>query len=414
MWSGLVVLCLGVVWLVWSLLPGMAARWVFATLETDWGIVGRAGQVDLNPVRLEVRVWDLTLSAVGADELPFLTADALTVELPWSAVFGAPAIDLLEIVGPALSVRLTADGTSNLPVFPPAEASSDPPGEPLRLGVVEVHRGSVSWVDEARALQVMVDSVELQLRPANDEGSQTTGQLTLSTPTRITWGARETAIEPLLARLTLDASTLAIRDFVATAPEGRLALDGDIALGASAPTLGFDYALALDLTRLATWLDLAPALSGAVGIVGRVDGPLVAPEISARLESERVGWDELAVLDVTARARLAGGRLSVDELRASLAGGTVEGDGTVTLRGDGTVTLRGDGTSGEISLSWSDLSADLLSAAAWPTRPVAIRSSLTGAADAAWTGHDPKAWVVALDSRHRAPPDAGTSGIPIE
>ncbi len=56
MWGGFAVLCVGVVSLAWSLLPGMAARWVFTTLETDWGIVGRAGQVDLNPVRLEVRV----------------------------------------------------------------------------------------------------------------------------------------------------------------------------------------------------------------------------------------------------------------------------------------------------------------------------------------------------------------------
>jgi len=43
MWGGFVVLCVGMAWLVWSLLPGMAVRWVFARLERDWGIVGRAG-----------------------------------------------------------------------------------------------------------------------------------------------------------------------------------------------------------------------------------------------------------------------------------------------------------------------------------------------------------------------------------
>ena len=73
-------------------------------------------------------------------------------------------------------------------------------------------------------------------------------------------------------------------------------------------------------------------------------------------------------------ARLAGGRISVDEFHASLAGGTVEGAGTVTLTGEG--------TSGEVSLSWAELSADLLLAAVWPPRPVAIASSLTGTADA--------------------------------
>ena len=405
MWGGFAVLCVGVAWLVWSLLPGMAVRWVFGRLERDWGIVGRAGQVELSPFTLDVRVRDLTLSAVGADEQPFLTAEAVTVELPWSAVLGAPAIDLLEVVGPVLSVRQTADGTSNLPVLPPGEPSLDRPGESLRLGVVAVHRASASWVDEARGLRVMVGSAELELRPT-DEGSQTTGQLTLSTPTRITWGTRETAIDPLSVRLGLDASTLAVRDFVATAPEGRLALDGDIALGAPVPALGFDYSLDLELTRLATWLVGAPAMSGTVRIAGRLDGPPAVPLVSARLESERIGWDDLEARGVTASARLAGGRMSVDEFHASLAGGTVEGAGTVTLTGDG--------TSGEVSLSWADLSADLLLAAVWPPRPVAIASSLTGTADASWTGHDPRAWVVTVDSRHRAIRDAVMPGIPLD
>ena len=406
MWGGFAVLCVGVVWLVWSLLPGVAAGWVFATLERNWGIEGRAGQVDLSPFTLEVRVRDLTLSAAGADEQPFLTADAVTVELPWPAVFGAPAIDLLEVVGAVLSVRQTADGTSNLPVLPPGEPSSDRPGKSLQLGVVAVHRASASWVDEARGLRVMVDSVELELRPTDDDRSQTTGQLTLSTPTRITWGTRETVIDPLSVRLGLDSSTLAVRDFVATAPEGRLALDGDIALGAREPALGLDYSLDLDLTRLATWLAGAPAMSGTVRIAGRLDGPPAAPVVSARLESERIGWDDLEARGVTARARVAGGRVTLDGLRASLGGGTVKAAGTVTLTGDG--------TSGEVSLSWADLSADLLLAAVWPPRPVAIASSLTGTAEASWTGHDPRAWVVTVDSRHRAIRDAVMPGIPID
>ena len=305
-----------------------------------------------------------------------------------------------------LSVRQTADGTSNLPVLPPGEPSSDLPGESLRLGVVAVHRASASWVDEARALRVMMGSVELQLRPTDDDRSQTSGQLTLSTPTRITWGTRETAIDPLSVHLGLDSSTLAVRDFVATAPEGRLALDGNIALGALVPALGFDYSLDLDLTRLATWLAGAPAMSGTVRIAGRLDGPPAAPVVSARLESERVGWDDLEARGVTATARVAGGRVTLDELRASLGGGTVEAAGTVTLTGDG--------TRGEVSLSWTDLSADLLSATVWPTRPVPIESSLTGTLDASWTGYDPRSWVVTVDSRHRPIADAVMPGIPIE
>ena len=152
LWGGVAVLCIGVVWLAWSLLPGMAAGWVFATLETEWGVVGRAGQVDLDLVSLEVRVRDLTLAAAGTETQPFLTAEAVTLTLPWSAVFGAPAVDRLDIVAPVVSVRQGDDGTSNLPVLPPREASSDSPGEapparrhhrPPRVGLV-ARRGT--WV----------------------------------------------------------------------------------------------------------------------------------------------------------------------------------------------------------------------------------------------------------------------------
>ena len=409
MWGGFSVLCVGVVWLVWSLLPGVAAGWVFAMLEADWGLVGRAGQVELNPVTLVVRVRDLTLAAAGAEEQPFLTAEAVTVDLPWSVVFGAPAIDLLEVVAPVLSVRQTAAGTSNLPVLPPTARPPDPPdppGEPLRLGVVAVHGAAVSWVDDARALRVIVDPVEVELRPPDDDRSQTTGLLTLSTPSRISWGARETAIDPLSVRVTLDSATLAVRDLVMSAPEARLALDGDVALGESGTTLGFEYGLDLDLARVAAWFEGAPAMRGTVRLAGRLDGPPAAPVVTARLESDLIGWNELAARGVTASAGVAGGRVAIADLHAGLVGGTVAGKGAVTVTGDG--------TRGEVTLAWTDLDADRLAAAVWPTRPLLIASSLTGAVDAVWTGHDPQSWVVIVDSGHRAPDNAVVSSVPIE
>ena len=129
-------------------------------------------------------------------------------------------------------------------------------------------------------------------------------------------------------------------------------------------------------------------------------------EISARLESERIGWNALEARGVTASAAFAGGRVTVDDLHARLAGGTVEGEGAVTLTG-------GE-TSGDVTLSWTDLDADRLAAVVWPTRPLPIESSLTGTLDAAWTGHDPQSWVVTIDNRHRAPGDAVMPGIPID
>ncbi len=487
-WGGVAVLSVGVGWLGWSLLPGLATRWAFAAIETHWGVTADAGRVDLDLLTLEARVRDLTLAVVGAEESPFLTLKNATVDLPWSVVFGARAVDLIDIDAPAVSLRMFADGTSNLPVFPPGDPASnlpvfppgdpasnlpvfppgdpasnlpvfppgdpasnlpvfpnddpasdpngdpasdpndvpashpndalasdpngdpasdpndaptsDPAGEPWRLGVVRLNRASLSWVDEARQLGVTVDGADLRLNPAGDDGS-TAGVLTLSSPTRVTWGGHETAITPLEARLTLDASRLVVEGLVMEAPEGRIVLGGEIALETpeTGVGLGFDYGVDLDLTRLAAWLEDTDGLTGAVRITGRVDGPPADPTVTATLESERIGWDGLTADGVAGSARIAGGRVSVSDLRATVAGGV--------LGGEGTVTLTGDTPGGRIGLSWTDLDAGRLAASTWPTAPVELASSLTGTLAASWTSFDPRAWVVGLENRHRAAPGAG-------
>ena len=403
-----VILVLGV-WLAWSLLPGAAARWVFATLETDWGVIGRVGQVDLNPFTLQIRVRNLSLAAASTADVPFFTAEAVTLDLPWSAVFDTPAIDLVDVVGSVVSVRRTADGVSNLPARPPGAPRSSGPAEPVRpvrLGTLALHRASISWIDDVRALAVTAAPVELLLRPDGDGGARTAGPLRLAGPTRVVWGSKDTSLEPLTAQVTLAGSALEVRDLVVSVPQGRLALDGDVELGGSDPTVGVDYRLDLDLARAATWLEGGAALRGTVSVAGRLDGPLAAPGVSARLESERIGWDELEGRGLRVTGRLAGDRVTIDQFQAGFAGGAVEGTGGVTLTDAG--------TQGDVRLSWTDLDADLLSKAAWPTRPWAVPSRLTGTVDASWTGPDPGDWVVRLESRHRAPPGAAVPGLPME
>ena len=208
------------------------------------------------------------------------------------------------------------------------------------------------------------------------------------------------------ADLTLDSATLAVRGLVMRAPEAQLAIDGQVAFGASGMTLGFDYGLDLDLARVAAWIEGAPVMRGAVRVAGRLDGPAATPVVSARLESERIGWSEFDAHEVTASVGVADGRVAIDEFHLGLAGGTVDGAGAVMLTDDG--------TPGGVTLSWADLDADQLVAVVWPTRPQPIASVLTGEVDAVWTGRDPRSWVVTAESGHRAPDNAGGSTLPID
>ena len=393
----IVILAL-LLWLGWLRLPGMVSRWAFATLETEWGLVGRVDQINLNLATLRLDVRGLSLAAVGTVDQPFLTVGAAVVDLPWSVVLGTRAVDLIDIVAPVVTIRQSAAGVSNLPVLPSAAPAPSNPSEPWRLSVVSVEGAMVSWVDAAQGLSVATGPVGLQLRPAEDGGSETAGRLTVSSPIRVTANTRETSIEPLDLSLTLAPSALTIDGFVASAPEGRLEAAGELVFGPSTPAIGLEYAFDLALERLALWSAGAVELSGDLRVAGRLDGSPASPHVSVWLQGDRVGWNGLELADLAMSLTFDGGRLTVKEARAGLAGGVVEGTGAVTMTGAG--------TTGDLRLSWTDLNAELLPAAVWPDRPVGIASRLGGTAEASWSGHEPQDLVVVVVGRHDGPAEA--------
>lgn len=314
-------------WLGWLRLPEMVSRWAFATLETEWGLAGRVDQINLNLATLRLDVRGLSLAAVGTVDQPFLTVGAAVVDLPWSVVLGTRAVDLIDIVAPVVTIRQSAAGVSNLPVLPSAAPAPSNPSEPWRLSVVSVEGAMVSWVDAAQGLSVATGPVGLQLRPAEDGGSETAGRLTVSSPTRVTANTRETSIEPLDLSLTLAPSALTIDGFVASAPEGRLEAAGELVFGPSTPAIGLEYAFDMALARLALWSDGAVELSGDLRVAGRLDGSPASPHISVWLQGDRVGWNGLELADLAMSLTFDGGRLTVEEARAGLAGGCRRGDG---------------------------------------------------------------------------------------
>ena len=400
-WGGLAGGVVFGLWLASATLPESLTRWAFATVQTRWGIVVTADQVDLDLVALRARVETLTLAATGAEDRPFLTLAAATVDLPWSALLGSRKLDRVELVAPAVVVRQSADGTTNLP--PPSDMGRpSSPSDPWRLGVVAVEGASVSWVDDTRGLSLVIDPIELHLQPEETEGGRSAGLLTLSGQTPFTWGDRETLVAPLSTAVAIGLEGLSVTDLVATAPEGRLAVSGEVMFGASAPSVDLDYRGDLDLASLASWIPNALGLSGAVHVTGRVQGPAASPAVGASLAG-RAAWHDIEFGELVAIATLGDGRVTIEEASARLAGGTVEGAGAVTLTGEE--------SAGNIRLSWEDVSADRLSAQVWPDRPMPIESTLGGTAEASWSGHDPADLTVSAQSRHRA----STNGrLPVE
>ena len=126
--------------------------WAVARLRTGGGIQAAIGDLDYNLLTLGFSAHRITLAADGSD-LPFFSADAIRVNVPWTVVRGRIAIESLEIDNPTLTIVRLADGTFNLP------ASSGPATDPL-TGPIDVDRLIVNGL----ALRYE-DRLELLLQP---------------------------------------------------------------------------------------------------------------------------------------------------------------------------------------------------------------------------------------------------------
>lgn len=397
------VLVLGV-WLAWLVAQPLLVDWAFARLETDFGVAGRAGRVQIQPMGLGVVVEDLALAATGAEDTPFLTVARASVDLPWGVVTGARTVDLLELVDPALTIRRTVDGGSNLPVLPPSDpapASSDPP---WRVRVVGLQGGRVVWDDRSGAIEVVAGGIELALAP--EAGSAASGgTLRVDEPVHVSRETVQTRIEPFAAPLVVDGATVTLSELALTAVEGRLEVAGVLTGGDAGLELDMGYRLDVDLSRVGAWLPAAAPLAGALSVEGRVEGPAGAPAVTAALRGDDLGWDQFEAGGLTLDARWADGRLDVGGFRVDLAGGQVTG----TAR----VAPSAGATSGNVDLAWADLDLGSL-VSGWAPDALPVASTLHGALEAAWTGHAPGDWVLRIDSRHQAPRDAVTTGLSVE
>ena len=396
-------------WLLWAVVPGVAARWGFDLLETEYGVAGRAGEISFDPLRLRLRVRDLSLAVVDFEDQPFLTVDAVAVDVPWAVVFGTRAIQSIDIVDPVVSVSQTAEGASNLPTLPASDVAAEPdeasvaPGEPWQLGSVSIQGAMVSWTDATRELSVATGPIGLALQPTDLTAPESTGRLTVSSPTRLVLPMQETNIEPIDVALTLAPSALTFHDLVLAAPEGRLQADGAVGFGVPTAEIGLDYGLDLALQRLTSWSQGAVELTGALRVAGRVEGATTSPRVTMRVESERVGWNGLDLSDLVVALAFDGERLAVDQVRAGVAGGTVQASGTITLGGEE--------TAGDLRASWDDLRADIFSAVFLPGRPAPVVSTLDGTANLVWSGHEPQDISAVVESRHAG---TGAEGLALD
>ena len=142
-----------------------ALRYAVRTIEEQYDLHLDASRLDYNLAALRIGLADLRVSALDARDEPFVTADYLSVTLPWRTVLGYVAFNDISIANGRVFVRRREDGTSNLPAA--SEASgAEPPA--LRVEQLNIPQLAVDVRDEQAAMFLWMPSIALRLTP--DEG----------------------------------------------------------------------------------------------------------------------------------------------------------------------------------------------------------------------------------------------------
>ena len=355
------------------------ARWAFTILDQRYGVVAEAEELRLDLFRIDVRIRGLRLAARDRQAEPFLTVEDVSLELPWSILWGEPTVESIQLRRPRLSMLTTVDGLSNLPNVEPetsrTDATAAPPNVPV--GALEVEELALVWRDETRDLGFSLDGLSLTLDGAD---GATRGPLSLEGQGVVTRAGRTIPVSRLDGTLAFDGSTLGVEQVVTTVGEHTVVVNGRIEQALGDPRVELSYDATLDLASLAAWFDTAPGVVGGLGVSGGVSGAVSEPRVEVRLDGRDVAFGELAVDELRADARWADAVAVVDRLTARVAAGELSGRGRFAVGENETPST--------VELSWSHI--DPGQVALPVSLPPALIDGVTfdGEVAASWTALD--------------------------
>jgi len=314
---------------------------VISSLEA-LGLRVEAERLSYNLLTLGVQLDRVTLSAAHA-QTPFVTADLVRADFPWSAVWRGLAIESIDVERPRVVIVRDLAGTTNLP--PITTSGGAEPSVPILIGRLSIRGASVRVTDAVTGTSVLAPAVTLDMRQAG--GGPLAGALTAEEGVSIEHGGRRTSITTLAGALAFDGTVLSVRTFDVAAPELSLHVDGQIDLLTEDPTAVLRSTASVRLDRLAPWL----------------------------------GLDEPGVGDllVEGRAIVSRSMAEVEAFHVSVAGGDITGEGGIALEDNGTSA---------ITATWRDLALGPI-ARAVPAIPVRIASRSSGTLAMEWTGFAP-------------------------
>jgi outer membrane protein assembly factor BamA/autotransporter translocation and assembly factor TamB len=315
------------------------------------GVVARVDGLDYNLFTRTVHLSGVTLATPSAAATPFFSANDVRATFPLRTFFGHLEIQSLELESPRVTLLRDRDGRTNWP------AGSNEPAKPLSLAIGRARVGNLAfaWTDEQAKTRVNA-GISLDL---TSDGGDVAGPLTMTGPTSVRVGDRETAATALDGRLSWNDRDLSLHALALRAPEGTLHADGTIASLLADPRIDLTIVSDVDVAAASRWVTPERPIAGTAHAEARLAGPMAKPDI-----------------DLTA-------------LHASIAGGSITAKGRVSIDGPGSVRAE-----------WKRVDVpSLVDIALGPSTRWSPAARLDGSLTAQWTTPDLDHVQVTADSR---------------
>lgn len=297
--------------------PGRAlARTAVVSWLQSQGIAVSIERLTYNLLTLTVDLRGVRMRAAQA-ETPFLTADRIEADVPWSMLGGDIHIETIALTRPVVRIVRQADGTLNLPA---GGTGGGPPLPRLRIARLQLQEAVVSYDDARARHHVEVRNLTLGLDAAVDGGR---GRL--APGGRVSARAGDVALQGTLAGvLAYDGVGVTLDALGLTSELGAVRLDGRADIFGASPTLALGVSATIALEPVSKAFAIDPVAAGTVTLTGRVDGPRDNPAATVDARSDEIRWQHLVAHTVAVRATVTGEQVTVAAASARLGTGVLE------------------------------------------------------------------------------------------
>ncbi len=301
----------------------LVLRHVASVLRASYRIDVRAASLSYNVLTLSAELRGVELALVDTPSEPFAAADVLGVTFSARILIGDVNLQRISLVAPRIDIRRHDDGSDNLPRVSGAQSA----GEGFVLPPIAVDDLAVSF--QQSNISAVIHGASVQLTSA--ESGKVSAAINAQHGLRMTIGDRTIVVDNVAGAFDVEGQQLYIRDLTAARPGAALRANGNIAFRGAASTV--DVRVTGSSAIESWWAEFSDQ-AGPVGHIkggAHVTGLLSEPTITFESHGGSLAWSGVQVSTMRTTGGYGSGQLSLNKVTLDIAGGTVEGHGTIAV-----------------------------------------------------------------------------------